>query len=394
MARNKAIAAVMLAGAALCASASVMTSPDNTAGEMQQALQSLRTGDFAQAESIATDLASRPEQPVNRAWVIVAAARQNLRQYASAARAYHLYLASCENENTRPFVMQQIQACKSAQSPAGPRQAPSQRLTADERKQFAETAEETFTESSEHFVVKARNARLARVTADEAEIALRRICHSILGGQEYPQSVEVHVWADRQEYLAQTLDAQQWSGGSFSLQNVDGTLIRRIDLAQRDEKGEFSTSMLDRVLPHELCHLVLKEQFGDTACPLFLNEGLAMLAEAQIDPDRIALAGATLAGKNKISLEDMFVRQKYGQTDAPAFYAESLSFTLFLQSRLGRDQFRAFLDNVKSGCTVVDALQRALYIPHSDEFLPRLAETWEQNAIADVQFVRALQEQP
>lgn len=393
MARNRAIAAVIVAGAALAASAAVAVNSAGPAGEMQQALQCLRAGDFARAESLATSLSERPQQPLGRAWVIVAAARQNLQQYASAARAYRLYLASCQSDTNRDFVLQQIQACQSAQSPAAPRPSPSQKLTADDRKQLAEAAEQTFTESSEHFVVKARNARLARITADEAENALKRICHSILGGQEYPQSVEVHVWADRREYLAQTLEAQQWSGGSFSLQNADGVMTRRIDLAQRDDKGDFAVSMLDRVLPHELCHLVLKEQFGDVACPLFLNEGLAMLAEAQIDPDRIALAGATLAGKDKIALEDMFVRQKYGHNDAPAFYAEALSFTLFLHSRLDREQFRAFLDNIKSGCTVVDSLQRALYIPHNDDFVRRLAETWEQNAIADVQFVRALQEQ-
>ncbi len=393
MARNnRAVAAFVVAGAALCASAAVTVVSNDGTAEMQQALQCLRGGDYATAEQLASSLASRTDQPNPRAWAIVASARQNLQQYASAARAYRLYLASGDSGAHRQFVMQQIQACQAAEQASSPRQAPSARLGEKDRAELAEVAEQTFTESSEHFVVKARNARLARLTADEAEIALRRICGPILGGQEYPQSVEIRVWADRKEYLAGTLEAQQWSGGSFSFHAQDGVMIRRIDLAQRDDNGNFSVSMLDRVLPHELCHLVVKEQFGDAGCPLFLNEGLAMMAEAQLDTDRLALAGVALAGKEKIALEDMFVRQRYGSTDMAAFYAESLSFTLYLQSHLKGDQFRSFMDNLKSGCTVVDSLQRALYIPHSEDFLPRLAESWEEAATTDVQFLRALQQ--
>jgi hypothetical protein len=136
------------------------------------------------------------------------------------------------------------------------------------------------------------------------------------------------------------------------------------------------------------------EYFGDAACPLFLNEGLAMLAETGVDNERVALAGAALAGKEKIKLDQLFIKQRQdmdvGGDKPEVFYAESYSFLSYLHTRLTRKQFGAVVEHLKDGCTVADSLQRALFVPADDSFIPQLCSAWTEVAISQAQDLHAL----
>ncbi len=364
----------------------------NLADRFQKALLALSSGQNRQAEKQAMDLAGNPKAPVSRAWMIVAAARQNQQQYASAVRAYRMFLATCTSGDLREFVLEQIDACQAAMN-TGPRKSPSptRKLREADFKELAAVQEETAVESSPHFLVRSRNARLSKLVAAEAETALKRICRVILTGQEFPHAVDVYVWTDRKDYQANAGRAPGWSGGNFSTSVADGVVHRRIDLTQLDEQGHFSLSMLDRVLPHELCHAVLQEFFGDSSSPLFLNEGLAMLAEYQVDNERVLLAGAALASKGKLRMEDLLTLQSKDLHDPSVFYAESFSFLAFLHDRLTDSQFHDFLEHVKSGCSTIEAVQRALYLAPEDSFATALAAAWEDQAIQQAQIIRSLQ---
>jgi len=384
-------ACLLLVGAAVLATAAWGTSlsPPATAG-IQQALHSLQRKDYALAEKQGLALATDRHHAAPRAWAIVAAARQRRGARALAARAYRLFLATCDRPPLQQYALRQLQLCE--QAPARPHVpvAPSKRLGAEVLAGLAEVHDRTWTESSEHFIVKTRNPQLARIVAAEAEVALDRICRVILAGQEYPHSVTIHVWTDHKDYRGHAEDAPEWSGGSFRFAVTDGVTTRRIDLTQRDEHGRFAAIMLDRVLPHEMCHLVLQEYFGDAPCPLFLNEGLAMLAESEADTARIALAGRAIPGKAELALQGLFVCRRYEIEQPAVFYAESFSFVEFLHGRTTPQQFRAFLEHVKSGCTTADALQRSLYLPVSESFVPALASAWEDHAIEQAQYLEAL----
>ncbi len=384
---------VFLAGAAALAAATLTSLPDFlSSGGIQKALTDLDAGRFEQAEKHAVALATDPEHPAARAWAIVAAARHRRGQYASASRAYRLFLASADTQRMRQYALDQIEACRRATEPRPPQTPapPSKRLDAEQRERLGEVHDRQYVESSEHFVVRARNPELAKLVAGEAEVALDRICHVILAGQDYPHTVTIRIWADHDSYRAHATDAPEWSGGSFRLISNDGILNRRIDLTQRNVEGEFATIMVDRVLPHEMCHLVLQEFFGDATCPLFLNEGLAMMAESSADTGRVELAGKTVAGRARTSLEALLVARRYNMDEPRSFYAMSFSFVEFLHGRMTPRQFREFLLHVKGGCTVADALQRSLYLPARDGFLPAVASAWEDHAVEQSQFVEAL----
>ena len=362
-----------------------------TAEQVQQALDDLREGQYAQAEREALAITSNTEEPNPRAWAIVAAARQRRGSYTSAAEAYRQFLAETDCPESRQFALDQIKQCTAdAQPPVAPAKAPSKRLTPTDLTELAQVSDRSYAESSEHFIVRANNAKLARLIAVEAEVALDRICRVILAGQDYPHSVTINVWPDAKTFRANATDAPEWAGGGFSYSCENGLITRRIDLTQRDAKGKFATVMLDRVLPHEMCHLVVKELFGDARCPLFLNEGLAMMAESSVENSRIRLAGRIVAGKAKRHLLDMFTAEQYNVSEPIVFYAESYSFVEFLHGRLSQSQFRDFLGNVQEGCTVSDAIQRSLYIPADDAFTTELASAWEDHAVAQSQYIEAL----
>ena len=392
MARSSRISLVCLglvsigAWATIAVTARAPVAADGT----QKALEHLSAGRHETAERLAEGLATRDSAPVRRAWLIVASARQRQGKYAAAVEAYQRFLRSCDRIEERRYVMRQIRTCRAAAAPAEKTLPPSRSLTKEQMAELARVEEEFFTESSDHFLVRAKNRKLPKLLAREAERALTRICKVIMRGQEYPHTVSITVWPDRKQYLANAEDAPEWSGGSFRFTVKDGIVTRRIDLTQRDAEARFDTVMLDRVLPHEMCHLVVKEHFGDAVCPLFLNEGLAMLAESEVDPRRLILAGAALAGDAGIELPDLFIRGRPDVGDPGVFYAESFSFVSFLHARMGPEQFRSFLGHVKGGCTVADAIQRALYMPADTNFPRKLAAAWQRHAITDAQYIRAL----
>ena len=366
------------------------------ARDLQRALEDLRAGRYAEAEHDALTLASDPEAPTPRAWAVVAAARQGRRDFDAAQVAWRRYLAYCDDAGLRAFALRRIRACEAAKLPSEQPPPPSSRLKPDELAELARVGPAVCIESSPHFVVRARNVKLAKLVAREAEVSLARIAGMILTSQEYPHSVEIYVWPTRTEYRTNAADAPEWAGGSFSIARDGGTIIRRIDLTQCDPDGRLQTIMLDRVLPHEMCHLVVQEYFGDSPCPLFLNEGLAMLSEFTTDNERLLAAGAAVCTKDKIPLAELLILERDGvdRATVTVFYAESLSVTEFIRSRLSPEQFRTFLTHVKSGSTVSDALQRTLYMPYSEEFLKTLAGAWQEHALTRAQIIRALRGEP
>ncbi|MBL7133876.1 MAG: hypothetical protein ISS78_07245, partial [Phycisphaerae bacterium] len=188
----------ILAGAASLGAA-VLVSPSfcPTADLVQQALQSLEARQYAQAQREALAVTNKTEEPNPRAWVIVAAARERSKDYAGAANAYRQFLAETDCPDAMQFAIRQIRACtmQAATRPVPPT-APSKRLDADALAALAEVSDRTYAESSEHFVVRANNPKLARLVAVEAEIALDKICRVILAGQDYPHSVTINVWPD------------------------------------------------------------------------------------------------------------------------------------------------------------------------------------------------------
>lgn len=358
---------------------------------IQQGLTALSEGDPRLAEQVALAVARGTEDGTWRAWLIVATARERLGRLDEAVEAYREFMSMCADPVERAFAADRIRRCRRRSRRTGPDKPASERLSPAALARLAKVEERTYTESSEHFVVRARNAELARVVARQSEAALQRICGTLLAGQEYPHTVDVYVWPDIAEYRRHATSATEWAGGSFRLaRDDDGFMVRRIDLTQCDDRRRFDPVTLDRVLPHEMCHLVLAELFGGAHCPLAVNEGLAMMAEATVHNGRIRLAGAALATRTGIDLPALLRLDRCHEGNVDVFYAESYSLMTFMHSRLTGAQFRDTLTHLKAGLPLDEALQRALYVPPDEEFLTRLERSWRLEAVRQSQFLQAL----
>ena len=386
--------AVLIIAAGAAVSALAVSDSASSSADIQAALEALRDGRLDQAERLAVLAADEPAAGAWRAWLIAADARLRLGRYGPAEAAYTEFIASCTRPAEREYALRQVARCRAGAAGEKPAALPSRKLTVAQLAELAAVDDTPASESSEHFVVTAPNAALAKLVAAEAERALTRICHALLGGQDYPHSVDVRVWTDAAEYRKHAEAAPHWAGGSFSLRpDADGQLRRRIDLTQLDDKRRFDTDAIDRVLPHEMCHLVLAEQFGGAHCPLFLNEGLAMMAEYLVDNGRIKLAGAALGGETKIAVGDLLTSVRCPSEQAGVFYAEAYSLTDYVHGRLSPPQFREMLDHLKAGSPLDEAVQRALCVPPDGEFLTKLAAAWENDAIRQTHFLDAVEDQ-
>jgi hypothetical protein len=396
MARTDSIT-LLISGVAVIATATAVLLPacafslgsERPLNMVQEALVELEAGHYDAAELLALAVADEPGEEENwRAWIIAAAARRYKGRSAHAAEAYRRFASNCTDTRMRVYALNSMRRCEQAQRsvPA----APSANLSEEDLAALGDVDEEYHVETSAHFVVRTRNAALAKLLVFHAERALERVRSLVLGRREYPHVVDIVVWPDEESFAANAQHAPEWSGGSFVFSMNDGLVTRRIDLTQLNEGGEFATVMLDSVLPHELSHLVLSEFFGDASCPLMINEGLAMLAEWRRDENRMILAAVSLAGQADRELSALLLVNRE-QLDAPTrFYAQSYSFMSFLHDRLSDRQFHDFLRHLQGGCTVADALQRALYTPMDEEFVTRLAVAWEDYTLAHAQYLRAL----
>ena len=389
MASRRAILALLLAGLALGAWAVGTDWPP--AQPVQQALTALHAGQTAQAEALATDLANSDRPGAWRGWLIAAAARQKLGAYEQAEEAYLQYLPFCASPHEREYVAEQIQHCRRAAGPCRKHTPVGQAMTPEQRAQYSVVEGEEAVETTDHFVVRSSNAALAKLVAQHAELALARVCSFVFTSRDYPHSVAIHIWPDAEEYRKHATSAREWEGGSFTIQSDEGAqTVRRIDLTQLNKDRLFDPDVIDRVLPHEMCHLVMTEFFGDTRAPLALSEGMAMLAEAGVDNGRVSLAGESLGGRQKIALGDLLREARPKKADV--FYAESFSFMHYVHESLTPRQFRETLEHVRIGLPLDEALQRALYLPPDDDFLDHLAKAWESEAIRQAHFLHALDE--
>lgn len=369
-------------------------STEFAATSLQTALSMLRAENHDAAAQLAELTATDPVAPQTNAWLVAAVAHQRRRDYGEAIEAYRQFLRDCDPGPARQYALQQLALCQAGRTEPRPATPPSESLTVNQRAAMSDTEDRLFVQTSQHFVVQSRNAALSQRVAAQAERTLAWICHVLLSGAEYPHTVEIVIHPTAEAYRA-NVQSEIAAAGSAAFEltlDEQGYTTRRIHLTQLDEARLFDTDLLDRALPHELCHLVTTEWFGDSSCPRYLHEGLAMLAESAGQQQRVLMAGTLIAAGRALPLNELLTSERLGRDRIDAWYAQAYSFTAFLRQRLSDRQFADLLRQIKSGCTVADALHRSLNMPPQADLLARLERAWQAEALAQAQVLSALKE--
>ncbi|MFH1091467.1 MAG: peptidase MA family metallohydrolase [Pseudomonadota bacterium] len=128
---------------------------------------------------------------------------------------------------------------------------------------------------------------------------------------------------------------------------------------------------LDRVLKHELAHLVLGRIFDRRPVPVWLNEGLTMhLVDDWSLSRQMAMARAMASG-GLISLHRLVREFPEGRLGAETAYAESYYFIAFLRDRYGGRVVGRLIGQLGAGIDPERALYRVTGLTDSglqDEF--------------------------
>ncbi len=217
--------------------------------------------------------------------------------------------------------------------------------------------------ASSHFVLKfegRENTGAGRIVLTELEDAYRRVGARFA---YYPlERLEVILYPD--EEFREITNSPHWSGAVY-----DGRIKLPVGgLARGNER-------VARTLRHEYAHAAIVTLSRGKA-PVWLNEGLAQVAEETDEPGRAGRLRLALGQDGLVPLavlEGGFTR--LGRDDASLAYAEAYFAADYLLRKKGAYNVRRLLEAMATAPSSDDAFRQALSLPYAD---------FEQDFLRDV----------
>lgn len=180
---------------------------------------------------------------------------------------------------------------------------------------------------------------------------------------------EVIVHRSREEYANAVGPGSGSTNGSSLVQLKSGVVTsRRIDLIM-DQQGALTS------LPHELTHVVLSDCFGGRQPPLWLDEGIAMLAdtqEKQLLHERDCMDA--ISSKNALTIDALLKLNQFTSShQVAAFYGQSLTLVRMLAQQKSPDTLIEFAkDSMDHGMAM------ALHRHYQIDDVRELEKHWER----------------
>jgi hypothetical protein len=217
-----------------------------------------------------------------------------------------------------------------------------------------------------------------KITLDVAEAGLKQARSLIALPQ--PDNISIYVYANAQE-LHQTMQlaGQSWVGAhadpdlNIILLSIPGGPEQRLEM--------------ERQIPHELIHILLYDKLGDaySNLPMWLNEGLATMAEMDPNPDYLLLLENARKNNSFLTIGSLCNSFPSDPPSAYLAYAESGDFIRYLHHSYGSAQLtalvEAYRDNVDCAAGVEDVYNQTL---------DQLEADWRRESFGEVITANAL----
>ncbi len=145
----------------------------------------------------------------------------------------------------------------------------------------------------------------------------------------------------------------EWSSGAFVI-NYDSYNLARASIYAHEK----DPLLIQRVLPHEISHLVMYRYLNLINPPLtfkFVLEGIAQYQEYRIIT---GLDYINYIPSSKISFYNLLYPNFYSNEEIKNFYENSLSFTCFLINSYGINKYREFIKELKKDNNVINVLNK------------------------------------
>ncbi len=167
-------------------------------------------------------------------------------------------------------------------------------------------------------------------------------------GASLEKSVDIYIYASTSALQDALVYSQDWTGGvAFTEYGILAIGIETSNLAW----GK-------RVTAHELTHLVTYQMtynpYGDI--PNWLNEGLSMYAEGELEMSFRILLNEAISKDSLISVQSLSSAFPSDANEARLSYAQSYSIVEFLVNEYSQEKMLNLLNVFKQGSTYDDAL--------------------------------------
>ena len=182
----------------------------------------------------------------------------------------------------------------------------------------------------------------------EAHQALARLAQDT--GAELEKQVEMYIYADADDLRGAMVFSREWAGGRAFTRY--GTLAIGISPDDLDW-GE-------RAIVHELTHLVIHQVTLNpySGLPTWLDEGLAMHTEGELEPVFTAVLDAAVAEDGLISVRSLSSPFSAHVGQSLLSYAQSYSIVDFLITEYGQGEMLELLNTFSRGSSYDGALER------------------------------------
>jgi len=228
-----------------------------------------------------------------------------------------------------------------------------------------------------HFIVKYNPSieeTYIRKIIKEAEKYYRLITHEFYIVRERPwlgkARAKIYIAQDKKEYK-EKFPCPFWSQACVNY------FQKKIYTYKNQKK--FSS-----FLAHELAHIIFREYVGEKTLPLWIDEGMAIYIEAKY-------ANPALENFLRKKTRKMIEKKKYIDFDKinkiklkknesnrefiNLFYAQAWSMVNFLRIRFGKIKFKEYLEKIKEGKNVEEAIFSTYGLIDNNKDFERL---WKQ----------------
>lgn len=116
---------------------------------------------------------------------------------------------------------------------------------------------------------------------------------------------------------------------------------------------------LEKVLDHELIHVLLGRAFFPHATPMWLQEGVAKVYAKEVTPDTTADLARGMVGRGLLSVTSLTDRFPSDPNEAQLAYAQSADFIGYLRVEHGPDALPTLIRSLARGEDIDAAIHRA-----------------------------------
>jgi hypothetical protein len=168
-------------------------------------------------------------------------------------------------------------------------------------------------------------------------------------GVELDSPVKLYIYATSAELQGSMIYPQEWTGGvAFTRYGIMAIGVSQSNL----DWGKDAVA-------HELTHLVIEQVILNPygGIPVWLNEGLAMSSERDLDDSLANYLNGAIASRDFISVKSLASPFSAYSGEAALSYAQSYSIVQYLVSTYGQEKMFELLTTFSEGATYDGALE-------------------------------------